>query len=172
MKLHAPDEQFPVLESHDFAFFRIRDDFQAIWESGALQNEGVVAGRFKTIGQSREKPFPAMANGGGLAVHQTFRSNYFPAEILAHALVPETNPENRFLPDESLYDFQTAARLVGVAGSRGNNDGVRGQFPCLVYRDGIVAADFLLYPQLPKILDQVVGEGIKIVYHEQLHAGW
>src|SRR5262249_40185831 len=59
------------------------------------------------------------------------------------------------------------ARLARRARTRRDDDPVGSQPRDLVERDRVVPADVDLGAELPKVLDEVVGEGIVVVDHQQ-----
>ena len=170
MKLDSPDRQVTMLNGHDFPLLGLRCDLQAFRQGGTVQYERVVTSGCKILGHSLEKAFSLVLDGRGLAVHQTIRANHLASEMLPYALVAQANTEDWLFSRKGIDNGQTATCLIRGAWPRGNNQRIGSQIDGFLRREGIVAANFLLHSELAEVLDQVIGEGIEVIYDQQLHS--
>jgi hypothetical protein len=78
-----------------------------------------------------------------------------------------TFPEYGHPPREGLDDVERDARLARRARARGKEDAVGLQREGLLRRDLIVTEYALLHAQLTEVLDEVVGERVKVIDDEK-----
>src|SRR3954452_14690738 len=79
----------------------------------------------------------------------------------------EAHAQDGNLPGVALDDVQADARLVGGARTRGDHDVRRREAGDRRRRDLVVAHDAHVLLQLTQVLNEVVGERIVVVDHEQ-----
>src|SRR5262249_16438382 len=82
-------------------------------------------------------------------------------------LGPGASPGVGARPAEPFDHPKRDAGLVGRARARRDDDCVRTHLRDLRHRDLVVADHFDLRPKLAEILNQVVGEGVVVINHEQ-----
>lgn len=167
MKLNSVNLKVPVPKSHDFALFRFRGDFETVGKCFPLYDERVISRRFEGGGNVFKQILSVMKHGGSLSVHEPVRTYDLTAVDLADTLVPEANPENGHFLSEFLNDRTTDPRFGRSAGPGGDADSGGRFFPDLFKSDLVVAMDLHFHTQFSKVLNQVVGEGIVVVDHEQ-----
>lgn len=172
MKLHAVDGQLLVLQAHDLALVipGHGGDLQAVRESVALHQQGVITGGCEGLRQVFEDGLAAVLDDGGLAMHQAPGADDIAAEDMADALMAQADAEDRRALAKGLDDVATDACLLRRAGAGGHADVVRLHLGDLLQRDLVIAMDLHLGPHLAEVLDEVVGEGVVIV-DDQQHAG-
>lgn len=100
MELHPFYVQGFVPDSHDFIQFAgfilcPRGDFQAIWQGGLLDDQGMITGGGEWIGQSFEYAVIVMINRRILAVHDAFGMDDTTAKRITNALMTKANAQNR-----------------------------------------------------------------------------
>ena len=156
MKLHTPDRQVAVRQTHDFPSLCFRRDLKTIRKARPLHQQRVVARRLHRIRQPLKQIGVLMHHRTGLSVHQAVRPDDLPPEILPDTLVPETNPQQRFLPGKSTNHLKADPRLIRRARSRRNHHTVGIQRQRFVDRDRVVAEDLLFDPKL-NAMSRVVG---------------
>ena len=164
MELNSPHREVHVAYGHYFPFRSLSRDFQAVRQNFFLEDEGMISRCFERIWKAREKFALVMVNRGGLAVHETFRPDDLATEMLADALMAKAHAEQGLFARKGLDDGEADSSLIWVAGSRGDDDGVRFVGEGFFWRDGVVPIHFLLYTQFAEVLDEIVGEGVEIVY--------
>ena len=101
-------------------------------------------------------------------MHQLLRANDVATQRRTNALVTQADAQNRQLAHEVANRRYRNAGLVGGAGAGRHHQAVglaRGDF---FQRDFVVAEDFDLGTQLAKVLDDVVGEAVVVIDHQQL----
>ncbi len=168
MKLHAVNRQLLVFEPHDLAFIGFGGDLQAIGQCFPTHDEGMIPGGGKRAREIAKNPAGPVPDLTGLSVHQAIRPHHFPAVNLAQALVSQAYAQHRHFAGE-MRDHRIAdARFVRCAGPGRNADMIRLKRRDLFHAQLIIAFHHRVFPQLPKILDQVVGKGIVVIedkYH-------
>src|SRR2546422_10508837 len=126
----------------------------------------MIAGGLKRIVHVEENPAPRVDHGGGLPVHQPVGANHLAAEDLADALVPQADPQDWDLTGEPLDDGAADPGVGRAAGSWRDHDRRRFLPHGLLDRDLVVPDHFGRVAQLTQILDEVPGEGVVVVDHE------
>jgi len=169
MKLYAPNRELPVTDAHDLMILRGGGDCQAFGQGITLNHEGVVTGGWKFLRHILKNILVVMTDLRGFPVHQLIGPNNFPAEGLPDRLVAEANAKERNLSRPSFDCLQADARTIWIAGTGRNDQPVEFFKFEIVNTDCIITHHFLLCPQLAKILDNVVGEGIVIIDDEKAH---
>src|SRR5919202_191141 len=149
MELDALHRKLVVPDAHDGAVLRQRGDDQALRHRPGLDDERVVAGRLEALVQAPVDALPVVRYLRRLAV-DGLATHYVRPESLPDRLVAEADAEDGD-PIRGLLD-----ELYG-------DDGL---FGC----DLVVAPDQDLGPELTQILDQVVREGVVVVYNEDPHS--
>jgi hypothetical protein len=99
--------------------------------------------------------------------YQALGADDFAAEVLADALVPEADPEQRLLACKGLDHGEAHACFVRRARPRRDHHTVRIERECLFDGDGIVAKYLLLHPKLAKVLHQIISERVEIIDYEK-----
>ena len=109
-----------------------------------------------------------MGHHRGLAVHEPFSPDDLAAECLADGLVPQAHAKER-QPGlgGSTYQRHRDARLVGRAGTGGNDDGGGAKRDEVVHGGGIVPVHHRFGAQLAGVLDEVVGETVVVIEDEK-----
>src|SRR5947209_4486412 len=165
VELHAPVGELAVAQAHEGVVVRPGQRLQLRRQGALLDLQAVVAGGRKRVGQAGEDPLVAVADGGGLAVHQPRRAVDRGAEGDAQGLVAEADPQQGD-GSAAADEIEAHARVLGTAGTGGEDDarGVAGQHG----RDalGVVAQDLHLRPRRRQHLHEVVGEGVVVVDHQ------
>ena len=82
MKLDTPDRQGFVAQAHDLAFGGFGGDLEAIRQSLAFDDQGVIASRGEPLWHVFENIGARVLDGRGLAVHQTIGADDFSSEML------------------------------------------------------------------------------------------
>lgn len=106
-----------------------------------------------------------MVHLGEFAVHHTVRAHNLASVGLSNALVPQANAEQGDFACEMSDGGNGNAGLIGGAGARGDDNFFRCHRLDVGQGQGIVAKDLHVRPQLPQILDDVVGERVVIIDH-------
>ena len=171
VELDAPDGEFAVAESHDFAFGGLGGDFEGCGEGGALDEERVVARGGEALGHVAEDVGVFVENRRGLPVHEAVGADDAAAIEVADGLVSEADAEDGFLAGEGADHVEGDAGFGGGAGAGGDEDAVGVEREGFGGRDLVVAEDALFDAQLTEILDEVEGEGIVVVDDEQHGVG-
>src|SRR5438445_2614912 len=95
MELHAFDAKSAVAKAHDLSLCSLRRDFQTGGERLAPDDQRMIAGRFKRVGQIAKDRSLIMTDHGRLPMHQTFGADHLPAKGFSDALMTKTDTENR-----------------------------------------------------------------------------
>ena len=169
MELYAPDGELAVTDSHDLIILGCCGDFEALRNSGTLDDQRVVTGGGESLRHILEKIFFIVTDARGLAMHQFIGTDNFSAKRLSDGLVAEAYAKQGNLSCPSFDGLQADTRTIGIAGARRNDQAVKFFKFEIVDTDCIITHHFLLRPQLTKILDDVVGEGIVIIDDEKAH---
>ena len=170
MKLHPVHGKFAMPQSHDLILGSPRSDFQILRKRLAFDDQRMIPRGLKGLGQCGKYPTTIVVNHGGLSMHQARRADDIAAIHMAHALMTETDTQDRQMFTKRADDIATDAGLQRRAGTRGDADPLGFKFGNFFQRNFIIAANDHLSPQLAKILDEVVGEGIVVVDDEE-HGG-
>ena len=99
-------------------------------------------------------------------MHDLRRPDHVAAPGGADALVAEADAEDRDASGGPADDRGRHAGILGPAGPRADEDGVGLEGGGLVGRDGVVAVDDWLGPELAQVLDEVVDERVVVVDDE------
>lgn len=167
MELYAPYGEFAVAQPHDFALGGLGGDLEAVGEGLALDDEGVVAGGGEALGKSAEKVLAVVADGGGLAVHETVGTDDFASEMLSDGLVPEADAEEGDLAGEGFDHGDGYACFGGGAGAGGDEYALGLEGEGFFGGDFVVSEDALLDAESTEVLDEVESKGIVVVYDKQ-----
>ena len=95
MKLHPPDRESFVPNTHYFPFLRLRRDFQKIRHGIPLDNQGVITRGIERIGHASEQIFAVVFNGRSFPVHHAVIYNHIRAKRVPDALMSQANAKNR-----------------------------------------------------------------------------
>ncbi len=167
MELHAFDSQFLVSHTHDFAVFGPRGHFKTIGQRLALDGERVVTRHDEMLGQVGEHTFAVGFDLAYLAVHDGLRANDAATECLADRLMAEAHAENRIFARELAQHVQRDARVLWIARSRRQADPLWTELRDFVERDFVVAISPYVFAEFAEVLDQVIGERVVVVDHQQ-----
>src|SRR3954467_6486068 len=138
-------------------------------DARGVHDERVIAPDGQRRGQAGEDRAPVVLDGRRLAVdgHVTHDAT---AEGLRHRLMAEAHAQGRHAGlREAAGDLDRHAGLVGRARPGRDDDAVEAALEQLVDARAVVAHDLELAPQLAQVLDEVVGERVVVVDHEDLH---
>src|SRR5581483_5423645 len=131
-----------------------------------LDDQRVVTRGFERIRQTGEDTLARVMDHRGLAVHDLARAHDTRAERLTDALVAEADAEYRDLAAELPHECERDARLIRGAGA-GRDDDARGRsLADFLDRECVVAHDLDVFAELAQVLDEVVGEAVVVVDHE------
>src|SRR5687768_12307534 len=139
VKLHAPDWQVFVPDTHDLSLVRLCRHLQAIGNRIALDHERMIARGGEGIGHVREQITAIVLNGRSLAVHHAVIYHHISAERVPDTLVAQTNAKERHVLAKATDDFIRKARFTRRAWPWGNEDAFRFQLTDLIERDLVVA---------------------------------
>src|SRR5437867_6405696 len=106
-------------------------------------------------------------DGRGLAVHDARRAHDRAAEGGADRLMAEADAEDRQAAGGALDQRHRDAGLARRAGTRRDDDRVGTERLDLVESDGVVAPHVDLGAELAEVLDEVVGERIVVIHHQE-----
>src|SRR5712692_8651616 len=158
--------QMPMAQAHDLAVLSSRGDLEDGGETLVEHHQRVVARGIEVLLEPREHPAAIVMDAGGLAVHLLARARDGAPERLADGLVPETDAENRRGRVEASDQTERDARAVRIARPRGDDDALGLESLHLVERDLVVARHVHAGAQLAHVLDEVVGERVVIIQHQ------
>ncbi len=164
--LDAFDRERLVAQAHDLPVVRHGADLEAVRERGLVDGQGVVAHRLEVLGEALEEAAAVVVDAAGLAVHQALGGNDASAESLRDGLVPEADAEEGDLAGERRDRGEGHAGGIGVAGSGREDQGFRVLRGDPGHVDGVVLGDLDVRAEHGQFLDDVVGEGIVVVYHQ------
>ena len=163
MELYAVNGMVLVFDRHDQPVFGFGGDIKAVGQGVAIDNQGVVAGRFKGSWKSLEDTvFPVM-DMGQFAMHQLRGLDYLAAKSLSNALMAKAYPQNWKITRGLFDQLQRYAGLIGGAWSRRNNEGIRCFQEQFFNADRIIAIDADFHTQLTQIVNKVVGKTVIII---------
>src|SRR5436305_9589691 len=93
VELHAPVGELAVAQAHEGVVVRPGQRLQLRRQGALLDLQAVITGGRERVGQAGEDALIAMADGGGLAVHEPRRAVDRGAEGDAQGLVAEADPQ-------------------------------------------------------------------------------
>jgi hypothetical protein len=173
VELHAFNRQRLVAHAHDFAVLRPGRHFQHLGAGGALDGQRVVAVDRELFRQPGKHALLRGGDDAGLAVHQLLRADDVAAKRRANALVAQAHAQDGQLAGKVLDRSHRDAGLGRRAGAGRNDQAI--ELPALQARfdlghgDLVVAEHFHLGAQFAKVLDDVVGEAVVVVDHQESH---
>ncbi len=98
------------------------------------------------------------------------RGAHHPSPVgLSDALVSKADAQDGQLTGKLTHDLETDPRVLGSSRTRGDDQRVGARVPDAVYVDGVVAVHHRLRPELAQLLDEVVGEGVVVVYEQDTY---
>ena len=103
-------------------------------------------------------------------MHHALGANDAAAERLPDRLMAQANAEQRNLAGEAPDQWHRDSRFGGRARAWRNDDVLRTERLDFVERDRIVADDLDRRAELTQVLDQVPGEAVVVVEHQQHNA--
>src|SRR6478609_524431 len=170
MELDALGGQLAVADRHQHAA-TMSGGLEAVRQRVLADDERVVAPHDER-GFDAGEDGPAVVLGGrGLAVHRIVADD-LAAEGLRERLMAEADAERRHARlREALHDVEAYARLVGRARPRRHDHAVVAATEQVVDVGAVVAHDLELASHLPQVLDEVVGERVVVVDHQDAHQG-
>src|SRR5206468_8025597 len=150
----------------DVVFGGACNQLQDAGECVQRHDERMVAGGLKRIVHVEEESASGMDHRGGLPEHEPVSAHHLPAEHLPDALVPEADSQNGNFPGEPLDDSTADPGVARASRARLDHDGL-GVPPHGVLDGDLVVPDHVRgTAQLAQILDEVPGEGVVVVDHE------
>jgi len=155
-----------MAQAHDLAVLGSRGDLELGGETLLEHHQRVVARGIEVLLEIREDAATIVMDPGGLAVHLLARARDGAPERLADGLVSETDAEDRGGGVEASDQPERDARAVRIARPRGDDDALGPEPLHLVERDLVVARHVHARPELTHVLDQVVGERVVVIQHE------
>ena len=161
------DIVFLMADTHDDSVLGLGRDCQAVRQSPALQDQRMIPCRLHRLRQTFVNALTAVFDTGGFSVDDFRRAHDLRAEDFADGLMAETDAENRHDAFHRANQFLGDARVLRLAGARGNHDAAvipRRQFPD---RRHIVPHDLDLRAQLREKLVHIISKGIVIIQEEQ-----
>lgn len=171
MKLHTVNVFGLMRKTHNQPVLGFGGDGKAIRQTGLLGNQGMIARNIQRRRESLENGMPLMKDSRNFPVHGLRGAHDLAAKRLRHRLKPEANAEQRNVRLGSLADqFKADPRMIGVARPWRDHYGVRRLAQNRVGALLIVAVNTGPRPQIPEILDKVVGKTVVIVDQSNIHA--
>src|SRR4051812_41206370 len=135
-----------------------------------VDHEAVVAGHLERVRKPVEQPFAVVLDLRRLAVHRHVPHDA-PAERLPERLVAEADAKRRHAGlREATHGLDRDPGLVRRAGAGRDDDAVVAPCEQLVDRRGVVADDVEVGAQLAQVLNEVIGERVVVVDHQDFHA--
>ena len=175
MELHALHVQGFVAYAHHFAIVGPGGGFQAIGAGAALDGQRVVAVDRELLGQSGKHALLRGGDDAGFAVHQLLRPHDVAAKRRADTLVAQAHAQHGHPTGKVPDGRHRNARLGRRTRAGGNHQPVHlpaGQQRIhLLQRDFVIAGHGDRGTQFAEILDDVVGEAVVVVDHQQFHDG-
>ena len=163
MELDAFEFVAAVAQTHDDAVAGFGGDGEFARQRFALDDERMIARGGEGVGKFSEDALGVVMDAAGFAVEELGCANHSPPERRADGLVSEANTENGKSSGETLDQLNANPRVLGSAGTRGDDDAFRLAARDFVDGNLIVAMDFHLAAQLAEILRQVIGKRIVVV---------
>src|SRR3989344_3895959 len=166
VELNAVDRPRLVLDAHDLAVLGPSRDLQNLRQMVRFDGKAVVAGGRERGFQPREDTRVRVMDETGFPMHEGAGANDFAAKRLADRLMAEADAEDwqgfRRMADESEAD----PGFIWRTRPGRQQDGLRPQAQRLIDGDRIIAMDNRLRPQLVEIVDEVVGEAVVVIDHQ------
>jgi hypothetical protein len=167
MELHALGRKFTVADPHHDSSSAGRL-LELLGEVG-VGDQRVVSARHQRAREPLVDALAVVRDLGVLAVDR-LAADHLASERLDQRLVPEADPEHGGASlGEPLHRLDRHTRIGRCAGSRRYDEAIRGLVEQLIDGRAIVAHDLDLRPELAQVLDEVVGEGVVVVDHEDVH---
>ena len=98
-------------------------------------------------------------------MHQPIGAHHFAPKRHRQGLMAQTDAQHRNAPGKVSDGVHRNAGLFGGTGARRDHQPLRTQGLDLLDRELVVPIHAHVFPQLPEILHQVIGEGIVIIDH-------
>ena len=156
-----------MAQAHDLAVIGPGGHFEAVGQRFALDGERVVAGRRERRRQPGEDPAAGMVViGEVLPCISDFACTTFPPYACPIAWWPRHTPRIGSSPPKRSMTARYAS-LARRAGAGGDDDPVRSQLARPRRCHFVVSNDLHLRPELAEVLDEVVGELVVVVDHQQ-----
>src|SRR5215204_5238903 len=168
VELDALDGVFAVPDAHYRTVFGAAGDEKAFRDRLWFDHERMVACRLEALGKAFVDPTAVVHNPRRLAVYW-LAAHYLGTKSLPDGLVAEADTKGGNILTDLLDQLDRDPGLVRRAGTGGDYYPIRVERGDFLRRDLIVAPHEDLGPELPEILDKVVGKGVVVVYDEDPH---
>ena len=167
VELHAVDRPGPVLHAHDLAVVGPGGDLQVVRQAVALHRQAVVAGGGEGVRQAGEDALAVVVDRAGLAVHQGLGADHLAAKGLADGLVAQADAEDRQVGRRGREQRPGRCRPRWACTGRaraGRASGRRASASATLIASLRMHAR--LRPQLVQVVDEVVGEAVVVIDHQ------
>ena len=102
-------------------------------------------------------------------MHQFIGSDDFPSKCLSNTLVTEAYTQHGSYPCPRLHCRKADAGMIRVTRPRGNDQTtIMGRFDCGQF-NLVVSQDIARRSKFTKVLHQIIGEGVIVIYDKQFH---
>ena len=156
----------PVPDAHDLTLDSpSRYDEVRVAKSFPADDQTMVARRLEGVGKTLKNTLAIVQNQRRLAVHDSVVPNHFATENIADALMAKAYAQQGNGRCEALNHVIGNTGFARSTGTRGNYDMAGLQRFHLLNGDLVIAKNLQInvWIQLPKALDQIVGEGIVVI---------
>src|SRR5215211_3374639 len=176
MELDALGGQLAVADGHQHPA-TVGGGLEAVRQRVLADDERVVAAHDERGFDAGEDRPAVVLGGGGLAVHRDVAHDVA-AERLRQRLVAQADAERRHARlREPLDDLEADTGLIGRARTGRHDHAIELAAEQVVHGRAVVAHDLQVASHLAQVLDEVVGERVVVVDHQDLHghqgqSGW
>lgn len=144
-------------------------DFKTFGQCLPGHHQGMIASGGERARQAGEHPLAGMVHRRGLAVHHLPGTHHLSTERLPQGLMSQTDAENRQLAGEMANRLHGNTGLVGRAGPRRDHQPVRPHRLHPGQINLVITMHQHLGPQFLQVLDQVIGEAVIVIDHQDPH---
>jgi hypothetical protein len=127
----------------------------------------MIAGGFERLAEPPENAFSIMMNQRGLPMHEPLRPDHIAAEDFPHALMSETDAQDRAVWGKTADHFTADAGFRWGAGPRGDANPLGIQGRDFIQGDPVIALHEERGSQFAEVLHEVIGEGVVVIDDEQ-----
>ena len=140
-----------VSHPHNLAFLGPRAHLEAFRQCLSVDDERMVPGCLKGVGQAAENGLTIMKNGRGLAMHDSLGPHHCRSKGVSNGLMAQADPHDGNGLVKMSDHLNRDSRFLGRTGTRGEEDGRWFQLSDVFQTKGIIPLDHSPPPQVRAI---------------------
>src|SRR6185437_7726924 len=166
MELHTVQRPLAMYEPHHQPVISPGGDAHALRQARALDDQRMISGCRKGIGEAFENAGAVMMVYRKLAMYRLGRAHDFSAHGLADRLQPEADAQHRHIAGAA-HELEADAGVIGIARTRRDHDALGPHRQRLVDGERVVALHEHLRAEFAEEVPEVVSERVVVVDQQE-----